>query len=71
MQMINKITDTIKKNKLTLIGFLLGLVGGFLYWRFVGCASGSCPVTSSPFASSAWGAVMGGLLFSAFKKEKK
>lgn len=71
MYLINWITDTVKKNRLTLIGVLVGLAGGLLYWRFVGCASGSCPITSSPLASSAWGAVMGGLLFSAFKKEKK
>lgn len=71
MYSISKIIGVVKKNKLTLIGVLVGLVGGFFYWKFIGCASGSCPITSSPFASSMWGAAMGGFLFSAFEKKEK
>ena len=48
-----------KRYGLTLLGGLLGALGGFLYWRFVGCASGTCPITSSPLYSSLWGAAMG------------
>lgn len=40
----------------------LGLVGGFLYWKYVGCASGTCPITSNPYISSGYGAVMGYLV---------
>lgn len=71
MQVVSKIAGAVKRNRLTLVGVLAGIVGGFLYWRLVGCSGGSCPITSSPLASSAWGAAMGGLLFSAFEKEKK
>jgi hypothetical protein len=60
----------VKKNRLTLIGVLVGVVGGFLYWKFVGCASGQCPITSSPVNSSLYGALMGGLLFSMFKRKE-
>lgn len=60
----------IKKNKLTIIGVLLGTVAGFLYWQQIGCASGSCAITSNPVNSSLYGAMMGGLLFSMLKKEK-
>ena len=61
----------IKKNWLTLLGVAIGAMGGYLYWLYIGCESGSCPITSSPLISSLWGAVMGGLLFSIFKMEKK
>ena len=27
---------------------IIGAIGGFLYYRFVGCASGACPITSNP-----------------------
>ncbi|SHF33656.1 hypothetical protein SAMN05444405_10795 [Bacteroides luti] len=56
---------------LVLLGVVIGALGGYLYWLFIGCSSGSCPITSSPLLSSLWGAVMGGLLFSIFKREEK
>jgi len=58
-----------KKHLITLVGIGLGLVGGYLYWKYVGCTSGTCPITSNPTNSTIYGAVMGGLLFSMFKKE--
>ncbi len=58
----------IRNNRLTLIGILLGLVGGYLYYHFVGCASGTCPITSKPLNSTLYGALLGGLLFNAFQK---
>ena len=60
-----------KKHLLTLVGVGLGTVGGFLYWKYVGCTSGTCPITSNPTNSTIYGAVMGGLLFSMFRKENK
>ncbi len=60
-----------RKYWLTLSGIILGTLGGFLYWKFVGCTGGSCPITSSPLMSSLWGAALGGLLFSMFKKDHK
>lgn len=56
------------KHKLTIIGIVLGSISGFAYYYFIGCPSGSCAITSSPFNSSLYGAVMGGLLFSMFEK---
>lgn len=58
------------KHKLTIIGIIAGAIGGFLYYHFVGCASGSCAITSKPFNSTLYGAMMGGLLFNILKKEK-
>lgn len=62
-----KIKGFVQRNLLTLIGVAAGMVGGYLYWRFVGCSSGSCPITSSPVITVLWGAVFGGLLLSMFK----
>ena len=35
---------------------------GFGYYYFVGCSTGSCPITSNPWRSTAYGAMMGALL---------
>jgi hypothetical protein len=61
--------ERILKNKLTIAGVLLGAVGGYLYYAFVGCASGTCAITSNPVISSLYGALMGGLLLNMFEKE--
>ena len=57
------------QNKLLFIGVLLGAVAGFLYWKLVGCYNGTCMITSKWHNSTAYGAVMGGLFFSIFKKK--
>ncbi|MFY7964181.1 MAG: DUF6132 family protein [Chitinophagaceae bacterium] len=58
-------------NKITFIGIVLGLVAGLCYWKWVGCSSGTCMITSKPINSSLYGAIMGGLLFSLFNKKKE
>jgi phage shock protein E len=59
----------VKENALVIIGVILGATGGYLYYHFVGCASGSCAITSKPINSTVYGAIMGGLLLSLLKKE--
>lgn len=46
------------KPKRFVIGAVVGAGLGFAYWYFVGCQSGHCPITSSPIASSLYGAGM-------------
>jgi len=58
-------------SKTTLIGVVLGGVLGYMYWKFIGCASGTCAITSKPLNSTLYGMLMGGLLFSSFTKDKK
>jgi hypothetical protein len=58
-------------NKLTIIGAVLGAVGGYLYYYFVGCASGTCGITSSPVNSTLYFAVLGGLIVNLIKPETK
>jgi hypothetical protein len=38
---------------------VLGGAGGFLYYYFVGCANGSCGITSNPYSSIVFGSVLG------------
>ncbi len=45
-----------------LIAAIVGAAGGYLYYRFVGCVSGSCAITSNPYISTLFGAVIGGLI---------
>lgn len=58
----------LKNNVLTFIGAAAGSLAGYFYWKFVGCSSGSCSITSSPVNSSVYGALMGGLFLSLFQK---
>ena len=58
-------------NKLYVIGALVGAFAGYLYWLQVGCVTGTCAITSKPLNSTLYGALMGALLFSLFKKENK
>ena len=60
----------LKKNILKIIGILVGSVAGFLYYHFVGCASGTCPITSNPYLTVGYGALMGYLLFDMFRKKE-
>lgn len=60
----------IKKYWVVALGATIGLLAGYLYWKEIGCVSGSCPITSSPINSSLYGAIMGGLVVSMFKKDK-
>ncbi|WNJ16412.1 DUF6132 family protein [Pontibacter sp. G13] len=50
------------KYRFYFIGALVGAVGGFLYWNYVGCLSGTCSITSNWERMVPYGALMGGLL---------
>jgi hypothetical protein len=56
---------------ITSIGIIIGGIAGYLYYHFVGCASGSCAITSKPVNSTLYGSLLGGLLFNMFVKEEK
>jgi hypothetical protein len=63
--------ELIKKNYLKIIGILVGGAVGFAYYHFAGCAGGTCPITSNPYMTTIWGAVMGYLVFDMFKKKER
>lgn len=56
---------------LLLLGVIVGTIGGYLYWHFIGCNNGTCPITSSPINSSIAGALLGGLVFTSFPNSEK
>ena len=49
-----------KEILLTLSGVIVGLVGGYFYYHFVGCENG-CPIKSNPWLMTGYGGLMGGL----------
>ena len=38
---------------------VVGAVAGFLFYKFIGCPSGACPITANPYASTLYGMVIG------------
>lgn len=61
----------LKKYRILIIGILIGGIGGYLYYYFVGCASGTCAITSKPLNSTLYGMVLGALLADFFRGNKK
>ena len=59
------------KNKLYVVGAVLGGIAGYFYWQQIGCSSGTCMITSRPLNSTLYGALMGALLLGIFKKENQ
>jgi len=43
-------------------GALLGALGGFIYWKYVGCVSGTCTIKSNWYLMIPWGTVLGFLV---------
>ena len=42
-----------------IIGAVVGGAIGYAAYRFIGCSSGACPITSNPFVSILVGALLG------------
>lgn len=61
----------IVRNKLYVIGAVVGALAGFLYWKYIGCLTGTCSITSNPINSTIYFALVGSVLFGAFTKQPK
>ena len=44
---------------------------GFAYYYFIGCRTGSCPITSNPYISTLYGAFVGLILALPSKKKSE
>jgi hypothetical protein len=51
---------------ITGLGIVIGALTGYLYYFYVGCASGTCAITSKPLNSTLYGGLMGGFLICLF-----
>jgi hypothetical protein len=58
----------IKKYLFAITGLMIGATGGFLYYYYYGCESGTCMITANPYISTVYGAIFGTLFFNSFKK---
>jgi hypothetical protein len=70
----NKQSNIINKLKsifsiASVIGIVIGIIGGYIYYVKVGCVSGTCPITSNPYMTMLWGAIIGYLVGDMFKKK--
>ncbi|MGI5963876.1 MAG: hypothetical protein ACOX7N_09240 [Lawsonibacter sp.] len=54
-----------------LLFVLGGMMVGYLYYRLVGCASGSCVLTSNPIRSTIYMGVVGWLLSIVLEKKPR
>lgn len=61
----------IRNNWTYVLGSIVGAVGGYLYWSYIGCTTGTCPITSSPVNTIIYGIIMGALLGGIFKKKSQ
>lgn len=64
-----------KKYLPEIIGTMLGALGGYLYWKYVGCVSGTCTIKSNWYLMVPWAGVLGYLTGSVagdfIRKRKK
>jgi hypothetical protein len=50
---------------------LIGAIGGYAYYYFVGCNGGTCPITSNWYVSTLYGSMMGLVLGFPTKSKTK
>lgn len=48
-----------------------GAILGYAYYYFIGCNTGHCAITSSPYNSTLYGAFMGVIIALPSKKKKE
>lgn len=53
------------------LGLVVGAALGYAYYYFIGCQSGSCPITSNWHVSTLYGAFIGLVLVFPTKKKPK
>ena len=57
----------LKTKRMIVLGVFVGAFAGYLYWRFIGCSSGTCAITAVWWRSTLYGAFMGGFAFDIIK----
>ncbi len=67
----NSLQGFARRHWWTLLVIPVGLLGGFLYWKYVGCVTGQCALKSNPYAMIGYGSVFGFLIGSAIDDQRK
>lgn len=52
----------LQKYRFYILGIILGAIGGYLYYHYVGCVTGTCAISSVWYRMVPYGAFMGFLL---------
>lgn len=50
---------------------VIGALLGYAYYYYVGCRTGTCPITSNPWISTGYGALFAFILVTGIKKKKE
>lgn len=50
---------------------LAGGVAGFAWYYYVGCVTGTCPISSNPYISTGYGALIGAFASVSFSRPEK
>jgi hypothetical protein len=50
---------------------MIGAAAGYLYYYYIGCYSGTCPITGNPCISTGYGALAGLVFTKSGKKVQK
>lgn len=60
-----------QNNAWQIAGGIFGGIGGYFYWRDIGCATGTCPITSKPLNSIVYFAILGYLVIGTISQWRR
>lgn len=61
----------LKKTGKVVLPIAMGAVLGYAYYYFIGCNTGACPITSNPYTTTGYGALIGAIWALPTRKKPK
>jgi len=58
-QRTQEMKEFVRKHIVSIIFSFAGTIAGFLYWKFIGCSSGTCPIRSVWYLMTLYGLLLG------------